>query len=389
MALLLDIGPVACDCTNHALELFSKALSGENGSDDGIWQPHDSPFISHLIELFTQKGLTKLSDVHAELQAWIAGQRYQKDAWGKASKPASGVYRAWTPAEMDLVELYLSSLAPEQFALEDWGFLIDYLIQRYLPLGELQKDTEALAVRAALMGKAQSIVEAITPTQAAHLLEVMPESEARAKAAIDKSRHFEAAMEYGRQHAGENVKYFTESARHRLRATVLDHVALKMQGDPHALYDTKLQQELLDDFGTLNRDWRRIAVTEAGEIANQGLVASLEPGARVKRMEVYNGACAFCRKIDGLVMNVVSASDPDKDGWRDVWPGKTNIGRSAAKRKRIGNELVERDRSETWWPAAGVQHPHCRGQWHVVRDTPSAGDPKFSAWLRAHLAAIE
>lgn len=195
-------------------------------------------------------------------------------------------------------------------------------------------------------------------------------------------------MEYGRLHATENVKAFTESTRHRLRTTVLDHVARKMQGDPAALHDSTLQQELLEDFATMNRDWRRIAVTEAGEIANQGLIASLEVGARVKRMEVYQGACSFCRKIDGLVMNVVSASKPDKDGWRDVWPGKTNIGRSAAKRKRVGDELIERNPEELYWPAAGVQHPHCRGQWHVVRETPSAGDPKFTAWLRAHLAAV-
>ena len=138
----------------------------------------------------------------------------------------------------------------------------------------------------------------------------------------------------------------------------------------------------------MNRDWRRIAVTEAGENANQGLIASLQPGARVRRMEQYRGACPYCRKINGTVLTVVDAANKDKDGVTQVWVGKNNIGRSGAPRKRVGAELIPRLAAELWWVPAGTVHPHCRGQWHVLEGAKPGDDPSFQAWLDKHLHKI-
>jgi hypothetical protein len=131
----------------------------------------------------------------------------------------------------------------------------------------------------------------------------------------------------------------------------------------------------------MNRDWRRIAVTEAGENLNQGMISSLPGGAKVKRVEKYRGACAFCRSIDGKVMEVVAASAAEKDGATQVWPGKTNIGRSSSPQRRLGDKLVDREPHELWWIAAGVQHPHCRGGWVHLEQGSLPVDPKFSAWM--------
>jgi len=50
--LLIDIGPLSCGCSDHALEYLHKAMAGEPG-DDGIWAPHESdPFVRELIERF-------------------------------------------------------------------------------------------------------------------------------------------------------------------------------------------------------------------------------------------------------------------------------------------------------------------------------------------------
>jgi hypothetical protein len=139
---------------------------------------------------------------------------------------------------------------------------------------------------------------------------------------------------------------------------------------------------LLDEFAVLNRDWRRIALTEAGEVANQGFIASLSPGAKVKRIEQYRGACPFCRKIDGVVMEVVPASKDDKDPDKMIWVGKNNVGRSGSPRKRVGGELVERLPEEQWWVPAGVAHPMCRGQWIKLSESRADDDPDFAEWLR-------
>ena len=61
---------------------------------------------------------------------------------------------------------------------------------------------------------------------------------------------------------------------------------------------SSLETKLMDQFATLNRDWRRIAVTEAGEAQTAGYIASVPRGTKVKRVEQYKNACAFCRKIE-------------------------------------------------------------------------------------------
>jgi hypothetical protein len=142
-----------------------------------------------------------------------------------------------------------------------------------------------------------------------------------------------------------------------------------------------LQSSLLDEFGILNRDWRRVALTEAGRNANEGYIAALPPGSRVRRVEAYEGACSFCRAINGRVFTVVDPAKKDKDGATEVWVGKTNAGRSASPRKRVDGELVERTASELWWVAAGVQHPNCRGGWALLEDKPADVAPEFAQWM--------
>ncbi len=88
------------------------------------------------------------------------------------------------------------------------------------------------------------------------------------------------------------------------------------------------------------------------------------------------------------MFKVVSPAKEDKDGWSEVWVGKTNAGRSAAPRKRVGDELVERTESELWWPAAGTQHPNCRGTWMRLGEEPKGVDPKFREWLKRELANV-
>ena len=151
------------------------------------------------------------------------------------------------------------------------------------------------------------------------------------------------------------------------------------------VWSTALQTKLFDNFSVQNRDWRRVALTESGEALNQGFIASLPTDQMVKRVEQYKGVCPYCAKIDGRVMRVTTADDPDKDGETDVWPGKNNVGRSASPRKRVGDLLVPRDPDELYWVPAGLAHPNCRGRYvQVITDQPG-DDVEFGDWLRATL----
>lgn len=378
--ILLDISQLSeqqCDC---ALETIYKAIH-DIGDDDAIWAEMDSPFLRRLVELFTQRGLMRLDGFRKELVDWINGEKHLA---GERLPRPEGMMQRWSPAELNLVKLYLERLPQDAFMLDDWMMVVDYLVQRYLPYDDLRTEAEWLSTRASLMGRVQANMEELSEKQADTVLAALPSTVAEAATEFKMSQAQRATLDYGRVRAAENVQKLSDDARHRMRGVIAQHTGqqmLKVPGTP----GTSLQSELLDQFATLNRDWRRIAVTEAVENQNQGFVASLKPGAKVKRLEHYKGACAFCRKIDGMEFDVVSPDAPDKDGWKQVWPGKSNIGRSAAPRKRAGSELVERDPHELWWPPAGSVHPHCRGRWLPVIQNQAGDDPEFGAWLRNKL----
>ncbi len=98
-----------------------------------------------------------------------------------------------------------------------------------------------------------------------------------------------------------------------------------MLGGGAAAPGSALRTRLLDEFAVLNRDWRRISLTESGEVVNQGFIASMKPGSKLKRIEQYANACSFCRKIDGAIVEVVEPSKPLKDPDTMVWLSKTIV----------------------------------------------------------------
>lgn len=381
--LLIDLGRLTECCTDHALEGLAKAISGEDGRAHDIWEPHHSPFIARIIELFTKRGLTMLEHVQNGLKMWADG-KMNSGLQPPTAKP--GFVENWTPEQSELVHLYLTSLPPEQFSFDDWGLLVDYLLHTYMPDQVLRTEAEWLAVRSSIMGRVQANMagKAITAAQLDPVLAALPLTVAGAQKAFNFGSKVDAVMEYGRARCMAQVVDLTASARSKIKKTILEHTLGQMQGDPIATREV-LQSKLFDQFADLNRDWRRIAVTEAGENANQGMLATLTPGARVKRIEQYKGACPFCKKIDGTVFDVVAPDAPNKDGDKQVWVGKTNKGRSASSRKRVGAELVDRLPSEMYWVPAGTVHPHCRGGWFLMPGPSAHDDPVFQKWLDEHL----
>lgn len=378
MKLLIDIGPLNERQSDEALETIYKSI--HNHDDDSIWNPHESPYIRRLIELFTERGLTRLEKVRTELTAWAEGERHRK---GEPVPRPEGMMRRWDKGELALVKLYLKTIPPEQFTLDDWGMVVDFLVQRYLPEDELRSEVEWLATRSGLMGKVQANMQkAPNLKQADRLLAAMPNN------VKDASRQFKltpmqhAVLDFGRARAAEAVTRLSDNVRHKMRDVIMQHEEQKMLNGGAAAPSSALKTRLLDEFAVLNRDWRRIALTEAGEVANQGFIASMKPGNKLKRVEQYANACSFCRKIDGAIVEVVEPTKPLKDPDTMVWLGKTNVSRSLSPRKRVGGELIERLPEERWWIAAGVQHPFCRGTWLNLIESEPEDDPDFAEWLR-------
>lgn len=371
MGFLVDLIELGERRTNDALEMMCK--SGHD-HDEGIWAPMDSPFIARLVELFTQRGLDRLEGFRVELLAWQQGQRHRP---GPVQPRPEGAMERWSPAELALVKLYLEHLPPEQWTIDDHMMSVDFLCQRYLPADDMRTEAEWLVSRAALMGRVQASMENLTARQADRILAAPPPTAGPTPAQA-------AIMDFARSRSAENVRKFADDVRHRMRGVIAQHVEARVLAAPGS--GRSLETELLDAFGISNRDWRRIAVTEAGEAQTQGFVASLPVGAKVKRVEQYRGACKFCRKIDGRVMEVVDPAREEKNPETMIWLGKTNIGRSASPRKRVGDQLVEREPHEMWQIPVGLVHPHCRGRWVPALQDKEGHDPEFGAWLRSMIA---
>lgn len=386
MGLFLDLLHVPVRVTNDALEGLYKALSdGHDHGEDGIWKPHESPLIRRLIELFTQRGLDRLDVVKKQILGWQAGAFHKPGAKPPAALPPGSVQR-WDAAELSLVQIYLESLPPSKWTLDDHMLSIDFVVQRYLPQDVVASEAEWLATRAGLMGKVQANLEKEpTPKQADGILAALPSTVAEAASAFALTATQTAMLNFARVRAVENVRALSDSTRHRMRAVVTADLEQRALGNVPA-GTSSLETKLLDEFGALNRDWRRIAVTEAGEAQLQGFIASLKPGARVKRVERYKDACAFCRKIDGFVATVVDPAAPNKNPDTQVWVGKNNVGRSASPKKRVGDLLVEREPHELWWLPAGLAHPHCRGRWVLVDEPEPGDDPAFASLLSSILS---
>lgn len=385
MSQFLDISSVPDEACTHGLEAMYKAI-GDGSDGDGTTRPHESPFVRELIERFTQRGLLQIEGVNKELNEWIGGEHYR--AGVDAPAAFAGGMAKWTPDELRLARLYLESMPPERFTLDDWSLLVDYIAQRYLPQDFARTAAEWMATKSVIMGKVQHAAADLELPEATRVMEAAPATASAAETMFGLNRTQRAIIEFGQQRCAENITSMTDALRHRIKRVIIAHQEAEFLDDKAATAES-LQTKLFDEFSDTNRDWRRIAMTEASENANQGFIAALDPGAIVRRHERYLGACSFCRKIDGREFKVVPASQVIKDPETQVWVGKTNIGRSASPMKKVNGKLMAREPSELWWPAAGVQHPHCRGFWVTVKQPNTAGDAKFSAWLNDKLKAPE
>ncbi|ENQ1546108.1 hypothetical protein ACEOHC_003920 [Salmonella enterica] len=378
--ILFDLAWFRPAPTNQALELLFKAR--QEGDDDFIWSLHDSPLIQTLIELFTKRGLMRLESVKKALLRWQ--NHGDAPATFPAPKPVVGLMARWSAEEKALVQIYLESLPKSAWQLSDHMLSVELVVQTYLPEQELVTEAQWLATKATMMGKVQNNwnkKKAPTVDEANKILAHLPNSPQDA-ALFPLTPNEATTMEFANFRAVENVVNLAENVRRDMRALVAKHVEKSVTGNTSG---SALQTELFDQFAELNRDWRRIAVTEAGEAQLQGMIAGSKPGSKVKRVEQYPNACPFCKKIHGVIATVVDANDPHKDPDTMIWPGKNNIGRSAAPRKRVGGVLIKRTPEEMYWLPAGLAHPHCRGRWVPVAEVEAPQDPEFAAALEQFL----
>lgn len=134
------------------------------------------------------------------------------------------------------------------------------------------------------------------------------------------------AIDYAELHGAEYITKMGNNLKGNVRGIVI-------KGMENQLHPHQIERQLRDTFKTtIDRDWRRIAVTETAMAVNHGYLASI---SHIKGMKVIGSesvdACPYCNKLTkDKVFDVVSPGKRNKDWDKEVWVGKTNVGRKAA-----------------------------------------------------------
>ena len=238
--------------------------------------------------------------------------------------------------------IFISPKTGKPLTVKQWNEVVRSLGEAVARIFRDQPD--ALVRRALLLGKVLQGMAYEARTEA-NLADLRPERK------IPDDEAWWRALTFGQQHVGELLVDLSSQARKDISSTILG--AIQNRRTPR-----QLEIDLFDRFAELNRDWRRIAETEIADAVTSGMLLSEEETRREGETIFMIGisapdACAEClarinRKVVVLVPDSVPSGYVKVDGveYEAIWPGKTNIGRSAG----------------SYWSTIPL-HPHCRCSW--------------------------
>lgn len=162
-------------------------------------------------------------------------------------------------------------------------------------------------------------------------------------------------LRFAQMSAAENIAQMSDRTKHTLRLML---TRSKLQGTS----SKELAEQMRLTFKGLDRDWRRIVVTESASIATNGYIMSQGEGQQIIGQSAVD-ACPWCKSmIHGKIFTVTHTAPQSatKKEWDShIWPGKNNVLRSRHAKKMGGKK---RGPSELWKPTVPM-HPHCRCRW--------------------------
>ena len=323
-----------------------KPTAAQVDVERAMWGPHPNP-----TQAWIERQIYDLG--HAFLRGLLSAVMGKRPAeFAKAEPPKP-------PGWGEVMKLFQSPAAPAE-KLASWTTLVDGFAEALLPATTVENAIASWALRSALMHQIGERVKAVTvPGAWDAYWHTMPPAQAR-------------MVEWSKLRGGQFVTKMSKAARQ----AVLDALVESEMSGGNA-HD--LERVLFERLGTLNRDWRRIALTETGmAVSNGQLTTVLASGGDWEGIWVAGpGACPFCLGQQGKVYRVVSADFPGKDGRTMIWPGKTNVGRSMHLHRRDGSK---RGPEELWEPCQPA-HPLCACTWTFRRVLKSSAAKKADALL--------
>jgi hypothetical protein len=303
--------------------------------------------------------------------------------------------------ELGFIEktLYDEVLSPEKLYREIKKYLTgnyDLAKKQYWTIEELEEfdkhlglffegrlaEAKGWLVRAYVTGRFLSLTDLSGADFKIGPVEELPKYIADAAKQYNLSLQEAKALQMAVENGASLMKNATADEIQQVKEALVE--TTKMRGNAKTVIE-ELRKLLSDEPGALNRDLKRLAVSETNAAFNDGYLGMLPEGAFVVGFSMPD-ACEVCLElISGKVYRVRKTAAPDysgmtgeeKEKWMKVWelyvwPGKNNIGRSPHKHKRIdpsrGNtkeNLREKEHHEFTMPALPL-HPECRCRWVVI-----------------------
>ena len=258
---------------------------------------------------------------------------------------------------------------------------------------------EPFIVKAFVIGRLSNIQETVTPLQLLKIQD-LPEKIQQAAVKYNLTANQVRALQFAEREATKNIVNVSTDTAAQIQDMILE--SIKNKG-----YYGFLQRKLTEAFaadGTIEKDWRMIAVTELNSARNNGYISGVKSGKFVMGLSVPR-CCDFCDEfINGKIYAVIEPKgDIDYDGltpgtpeyirrswlWENtVWTGKSNFGRSRAKSKKIDphkthakENLTARAHHEQWMPTVPA-HPACRCTYLEINSNTQFIDKKGDLKLK-------
>lgn len=322
------------------------------------WRDDTHPAVAAVERRLSDLGAAYLYRVHLDLHARLGlpdvpvsavQSAYRTRVLSKAAAPTGEMRSAGNRAVRIFEELKDRSLTPRHLPQ-----LVEAVTENWYAHGLVEDHAQAHAMRATLIGLVQA--QAATPEAEPRL--------AAWRSVLDGEQN--GALAWAGEHAAEHIRHLRERTRHAVAGMVMDAV---VAGDQPATLATRLT----GTFGTLNRDWRRVAITEVAAARAHGYLLGIPVGERVSWFAAPD-ACGHCARLHGREFTVTREPGNQRT---EVWPGKTNVGRAASLKRRDG---TLRPPEEVWRPTIPM-HPNCRCRWVRVARKAAGVSDRLEAYL--------
>jgi len=183
------------------------------------------------------------------------------------------------------------------------------------------------------------------------------------------------AIKFAYQYASMNITGVTNRAKGQIQNIILEGIQNRTSRGELA---RKLMRDMaLSENSVLNRDWERVAITEANRSASDGFIASQPEGGYVLGNS-HADACQYCEShVHKKIYRVTHKPPPSPEGldptskeyrgvterWEnEIWVGKSNVGRGLSGRKIENHKMRDREHHEQAMPVLPL-HPNCRCRW--------------------------